>query len=114
MWRNGRHFGRFGFRINCIFASCGRRFPLRVLQGMHEHTMFSHEVCPPRSRGRMWSRFRFSRENISPHYWQVCLSRSKTLCLVNFTSFFGRRSKNRRTMIRGILTFIVMVLTISG
>src|SRR2546428_6254239 len=55
---NGRHFGRFGFRMRCSPASCGVRLALSVLQSMHEQTMFSQDVGPPRSRGRTWSRFK--------------------------------------------------------
>jgi hypothetical protein len=43
----GRHFGRTGFRISRMLASCGRRFALRVLHLMHEQTMFSQVVFPP-------------------------------------------------------------------
>ena len=43
-WTNGRHFGRFGLRISVMCASCGSRFPFRVLHGMHEHTTFSQVV----------------------------------------------------------------------
>src|SRR5882724_8432390 len=56
----------------------------------------------PRDRGGMtWSRFRSFRSKISPQYWQVFLSRSKMLCRVNFTSFFGIRSYMKSRMMRG-------------
>src|SRR6185369_6368226 len=98
IWTNGLHFGRFGLRMRCIPASCGERFALRELHSMQEHTMFSHVVGPPRSRGMTWSRFRSFRSNTSPQYWQVFLSRSKMLCRVNFTSFFGIRSYMKSRM----------------
>ena len=63
---NGRHLGRLGLRTRCRPASVGVRLALRVLHGMHEHTMFSHVVGPPRSRGMTWSRFRSFRSNVSP------------------------------------------------
>ena len=52
-------------------------------------------------------------ERFSAACWQVLLSRSKTLCRVNFTSFFGSRSKARSTMTRGTRIFHEMVVTIS-
>ena len=61
---NGRHFGRLGLRMRCMPASCGVRLALRVLHAMHEQTMFSHVVGPPRSRGMTWSRFRSLRSKI--------------------------------------------------
>src|SRR5262245_49692941 len=89
IWTNGRHFGRFGLRIKCMPASCGVRFAFSVLHSMHEHTIFSHVVGPPRSRGSTWSRFRSFRSHVLPQYWHVFLSRSKMLCRVNLTSFLG-------------------------
>src|SRR4029077_10586102 len=83
---NGRHFGRFGLRISVMCASCGSRLPLRVLHPMQEQNTFSHVVSPPRSRGRTSSRLSSLRSKMFPQYWQVFLSRSKTLCRVNFTS----------------------------
>ena len=38
-------------KLLCGRQLCGVRLALRVLHSMHEHTMFSHEVGPPRSRG---------------------------------------------------------------
>ncbi|OLE11942.1 MAG: hypothetical protein AUG52_05160 [Verrucomicrobia bacterium 13_1_20CM_3_54_17] len=49
-----------------------------------------------------------------PQYWQVFLSRSKTLCRVNFTSFFGSRSNKSNTITRGTRIFHEIVVTISG
>src|SRR5271156_4251443 len=97
----GRHLGRLGLRMRCRPASCGVRLALRVLHSMHEHTMFSQVVGPPRSRGTTWSRFKSLRSKTSPQYWQVFLSRSKILCRVNFTSFFGIRSYMNNRMMRG-------------
>src|SRR5476649_1062323 len=97
----GRHLGRLGLRMRCRPASCGVRLALRVLHSMQEQTMFSHEVGPPRSRGMTWSRFKSLRSKTSPQYWQVFLSRSKMLCRVNFTSFFGIRSYMSSRMTRG-------------
>ena len=114
MLTNGRHLGRLGFFSSCMRASCGRRFPFRVLQGMQEQTTFSQVVCPPRSRGRTWSMFRLLRSKRFPQYWHVFLSRSKTFSLVNLTSFFGSRSKRDRTIIRGILILREMVCSILG
>src|SRR5262249_59325561 len=51
IWTNGRHFGRLGLRMRCIPASWGVRLALSVLHSMHEQTMFSQDVGPPRSRG---------------------------------------------------------------
>src|SRR5438094_659752 len=111
---NGRHLGRLGLRMRCIAASCGVRLAFFVLHSTHEHTMFSQLVGPPRSRGITWSRFRSLRSKTLPQYWQVFLSRSKMLCRVNLTSFFGRRSKSRRTMTRGIRILKETVWTISS
>ena len=69
---------------------------------MQEQTMFSQVVGPPRSRGMTWSRFRSLRSKILPQYWQVFLSRSKMLCRVNLTSFFGSRSNISSRMTRGM------------
>src|SRR4029453_15550243 len=112
-WTNGRHFGRFGFRIRLMCASRGSRLPLRVLQAMHEQTTFSHVVVPPRCGGRTCSRFSSLRSKVSPQYWQVFLSRSNTLCRVNFTSFFGSRSKTRSTITRGMRILNEIVVTTS-
>ena len=50
--RNDRTpFGRTGFRMSRMSASCGRRFAFFVLHLMHEQTIFSHVVFPPWSRG---------------------------------------------------------------
>src|SRR2546423_11656188 len=87
---NGRHFGRLGLRIRCRCASCGVRLALSVLHSMHEQTIFSQVVGPPRSRGTTWSRLRSFRSHVVPQYWHVFLSRSKMLWRVNFTSFLGR------------------------
>jgi len=111
IWTNGRHFGRLGLRIKLMCASRGSRLPLRVLHGIHEQTTFSQVVVPPRSRGTMWSRLRSLRSKSSPQYWQVFLSRSKTLCRVNFTSFFGSRSNTSSTITRGIRILNEMVVT---
>src|SRR5881398_3429758 len=94
-------------------VSRGSRFPLRVLHGMHEQTTFSHVVVPPRSRGTTWSKFKSFRSKRLPQYWQVFLSRSKTLWRVNFTSFFGKRSKSRSTITRGTRIFHEIVVTTS-
>src|SRR5471032_1742974 len=98
---NGRHFGRLGLRTRCRPASCGVRLAFCVLHSMQEQTMFSQVVGPPRSRGVTWSRFKSFRSNTSPQYWQVFLSRSKMLCRVNLTSFFGIRSYMSSRMTRG-------------
>ena len=97
----GRHFGRLGLRTSRRLASAGVRLALRVLHGMHEHTMFSQVVGPPRSLGITWSRFRSRRSNTFPQYWQVFWSRSKRLCRVNLTSFLGNRSKPISRITRG-------------
>src|SRR5882762_2647899 len=110
---NGRHLGRLGLRTRFMPASLGVRLDLRVLQVMQEQTMFSHVVGPPRSRGMTWSRFKSVRSKTSPQYWQVFLSRSKTLCRVNFTSFFGSRSKSSSTITRGTRIFHEIVVTTS-
>src|SRR5664280_167314 len=111
---NGRHFGRLGLRIKCMPASCGVRLALSVLHSMHEHTMFSQTVGPPRSRGVTWSRFRSLRSKLLPQYWHVFLSRSKMLCRVNFTSFLGTRSNTTSRITRGIRILNEMVLTDSA
>src|SRR5205809_6718083 len=80
---------------------------------MHEQTTFSHVVVPPRSRGTTWSRFKSLRSKVWPQYWQVFLSRSKTLWRVNFTSFFGNRSKSSRTITRGTRIFHEIVVNTS-
>src|SRR4030095_9644441 len=56
------------------------------------------------------------RSNSWRQYWQVFLSRSNTLCLVNFTSFFGSRSNTSNTITRGmrILNEIVVNTSWSG
>ena len=109
----GRHFGRFGLWRSLRPASAGVRLPLRLLQGTQEQTMFSHEVSPPRSRGMTWSRLRSFRSNLWPQYWQVLWSRSKKLCRVNLTSYFGIRSKKRRRMTFGTRMVNETVLTTS-
>ena len=48
---NGRHLGFAGSLMSRIPASEGVRLDFRVLQGMHEQTMFSQLVGPPRSFG---------------------------------------------------------------
>ena len=76
--------------------------------------MFSHVVGPPRSRGTMWSRFNSLRSKTFPQYWQVFLSRSKILCRVNLTSFFGRRSYTPSKITRGSRILNEMVWMLSG
>ena len=88
-----------------MFTSCASLLPLRVLHRMHEQTTFSHVVSPPLSRGRTWSRLRSLRSNNRPQYWQTLPSRSKMLCRVNLTSFFGSRSKSISTITRGTRSF---------
>ena len=57
--------------------ACFRVFePFLRLQGPQEATTFSQVVRPPRERGTMWSKVRWSR---SPQYWQVNSSRRKRL-----------------------------------
>src|SRR5205814_4810489 len=110
----GRHFGRFGLRMSRRPASWGVRLAFFVLHGTQEQTMFSHVVGPPRSRGMTWSRFKSFRSKTCPQYWQVFLSRSKMLCRVNLTSFFGNRSNSSRTITRGTRIFHEIVVTISA
>ena len=93
-------------------AACG--WPCCVLHSMQEQTMFSHVVGPPRSRGMTWSRFKSLRSKTSPQYWQVFLSRSKMLCRVNLTSFFGSRSYINSRMMRGTRMRKEMVWTDSS
>src|SRR4029078_12612164 len=54
--RSGLRFGRTGFLISLMPASCGVRPPLRTLHRTHAHTRFSHDVSPPRQVGTTWSR----------------------------------------------------------
>src|SRR5213078_2340202 len=68
----------------------------------------------PRSRGRTWSKFRSFLSNAWPQYWQVFLSRSKMLCRVNLTSFFGSRSNTTRRITRGTRIRKETVRTLSG
>ena len=53
---SGLRFGRTGFLISFMPASCGVRPPLRTLHRTHAHTRFSQVVSPPRHVGTMWSR----------------------------------------------------------
>jgi ABC-2 type transport system ATP-binding protein len=46
-------FGRTGFLMSLMPASCGVRPPLRTLHRTHAHTRFSHDVSPPRHVGTM-------------------------------------------------------------
>src|SRR5277367_2650508 len=110
----GRHLGRFGLWSSFRPASWGVRLPLRLLQGTQEQTMFSHDVSPPRSRGMTWSRLRSLRSYLWPQYWQVLWSRSKMLCRVNLTSFFGMRSKKRSRITLGTRILNETVLTTSA
>ena len=98
---HGCDLGRRGLCSSLRPASGGVRLPLRLLHGTQEQTMFSDEVSLLRSRGMTWSRFRSLRSHLWPQYWQVLWSRSKMLWRVNFTSFFGMRSKKRRRMTLG-------------
>src|SRR3954466_4508786 len=97
-----------------MHASCGVRLALCVLHGIHEQTIFSHVVGPPRSRGMTWSRFKSLRSKTWPQYWHMFLSRSKMLCRVNLTSFFGNRSNITSRITRGTRMRKEMVLTDSG
>src|SRR5690606_2526032 len=106
-----RHLGRTGLRINRMCASCGSRLALRELHLMHEHTMFSQVVLPPRSRGITWSRFNSSVGRRRAQYWHVFLSRSNTLPRVSFSSFEGslsnhvsRITRGSRITVRGVCT----------
>src|SRR5690606_19312455 len=92
-------------------ASCGSRLALRELHLMQEHTMFSHVVLPPRSRGITWSRLSSSVGKTLAQYWQVALSRSKTLPRVSFSSLEGslsnhvsRITRGSRITVRGVCT----------
>src|SRR4051794_41951183 len=57
-----------------ISISCGRRLPLRMLQGAHEVTTFSQTESPPRERGTTWSSV--SRPLAVPQYMQRQPSRA--------------------------------------
>ena len=66
--------------------------PFLRLQGEQAATTLIQIVCPPRERGNRWSKVRSSRE---PQYWQLNLSRRKTLkrvnagCVVGFTKLLS-------------------------
>ena len=57
--------------------------PFFMLHEVHAATTLSQTVRPPRERGTMWSKVRFSAGDFSPQYWQVKPSRRKTLKRVN-------------------------------
>src|SRR5260221_4193311 len=116
MLTKGRHFGRTGFLIRRMPTWCGRRLPFFVLHAIQEHTIFSHVVWPPLSRGSTWSRFRSRFSKTLPQYWQGFLSRSKMVARGDFTPFFDRRSENNSTPVppTGLLYSVVCHISSSG
>src|SRR4051812_31972660 len=67
---SGLRFGRVGFLMSLMPASCGVRPPLRTLQRTQAQTRFSQEVSPPRHVGTTWSRLSSLVANRLPQYWQ--------------------------------------------
>ena len=88
----GLRLGFSGLRIRLRCACFGVRPPLRTLQSMQAHTMFSQLLNPPWLRGMTWSRLSSEVGNFLPQYWHWLLSRAKMLRRLNLTVCLGRRS----------------------
>ena len=61
--------------IKYIFASLKVLLPFRLLQFLHEVTVFSNVFFPPFERGKTWSMFKFSE---APQYTHLNPSRTIT------------------------------------
>src|ERR1700722_12856224 len=82
-------------------TSSGRRSALRLFTSLLARTQFSHDVLPPRERGRMWSMFPSLAFRNFPVYWQRLLSRVQSARELNFGRRLGTLAKRLSTMTEG-------------
>src|SRR5476649_2722093 len=82
-------------------TSSGRRSALRLFTSRLARTQFSHDVLPPRERGRMWSILPSFGFSSLPVYWQRLLSRAHRARALNFGRRLGTLAKRLRTITDG-------------